>query len=110
MDFWAGIDRPPPEAVTVDGIELRKGSRVRLKPRPGGDVFDLVLAGKVGVVERIEQDYEDHVHLAVTLEGDPGRDLGEARQPGHLFFFGPGEVEPIEQRREMEPESKGGDP
>jgi hypothetical protein len=41
------------------------------------------------------QDYEDRIHLAVTLEDDPGRDLGRARQPGHLFFFSPDEVEPL---------------
>ncbi|MEA2394375.1 MAG: hydrogenase maturation protease, partial [Solirubrobacteraceae bacterium] len=26
---------------------------------------------------------------------DPGRDLGERRQPGHRFFFAPSEVEPL---------------
>jgi hypothetical protein len=31
---------------------------VRLRPRPGGDVFDLALAGRTGVVEGIEQDLE----------------------------------------------------
>ena len=33
--------------------------------------------------------------LAVTVEGDPGRDLGQARQPGHRFFFSVDEVEPL---------------
>ena len=46
---------------------------------------------------RLKQDYEDRIHLAVTLEDDPGRDLGIARQPGHLFFFSPDEVEPLAQ-------------
>lgn len=96
MDFWTEVDRPPPETVTVNGVELRKGSRIRLKPRPGADVFDLVLAGRVAIVERIDQDHEDNIHLAVTVEDDPGRDLGQARQPGHLFFFAAGEVEPLE--------------
>jgi hydrogenase maturation protease len=35
------------------------------------------------------------VRLAVTLEDDSGRDLGDARQPGHRFFFAPEEVEPL---------------
>ena len=35
----------------VDGVELRRGSRVRLRPRAGGDVFDLALAGRTAVVE-----------------------------------------------------------
>ena len=35
------------------------------------------------------------MHLAVVVEDDPGRDLGERRQPGHRFFFAPDEVEPL---------------
>ena len=49
-----------------------------LWPRSGGDVMDIALAGKVAIVEAIEQDYEDKVHLSVTLEDDPGRDEGLA--------------------------------
>ncbi len=82
--------------VVVDGVEISRGSRVRLRPRPGGDIMDLALAGKIAVVEGIEQDYEDMVHIAVTVEDDPGRDLGEARQPGHRFFFSLTEVEPFD--------------
>lgn len=81
--------------VTVSGIELRTGDRVRLTPRAGGDIFDLALAGQIAIIESIEQDYEDKVHLAVVLEDDPGRDLGMMRQPGHRFFFSPEEVEPL---------------
>lgn len=94
--LWQSLERPVPQSVEVDGIEVKKGSRVRLRPRPGGDILDLALAGKIAVVEAIEQDYEDRMHLAVTLEEDPGRDLGEARQPGHRFFFSPEELEPLD--------------
>ena len=31
----------------------------------------------------------------MTVEDDPGRDLGEERQIGHRFFFSPEEVEPL---------------
>jgi len=82
------------ESVRVGGGgEVRQGDRVRLRPRAGGDIFDLALAGRVAVIESIEQDYEDKVHLAVVVEDDPGRDLGMLRQPGHRFFFAPEEVE-----------------
>jgi hypothetical protein len=81
--------------VVVSGVELKQGDRVRLKPRAGGDVLDLALAGKAAVVEAIEQDYEGQAHLAVVVDDDPGRDLGMLRQPGHRFFFSPEEVEPI---------------
>ena len=75
--------------------ELKQGDRVRLKPRAGGDVFDLALAGKTAMIEAIEEDYEGKVHLAVVVDDDPGRDLGMLRQPGHRFFFSVDEVEPL---------------
>jgi Ni,Fe-hydrogenase maturation factor len=94
-EFWAESARPGPQVIAVDGGELRRGSRVRLHPRPGGDVFDLTLAGRVATVEGIDHDLEGGIHVAVTLCADPGRDLGEARQPGHRFFFAVDEVELI---------------
>ena len=47
-------------------------------------------------IAAIEQDYEDRVYLAVTVDEDPGRDLGTEGKPGHRFFFRPEEVEPLE--------------
>lgn len=85
------------ESVSVAGGKIRQGGRVRLRPRAGGDIFDLALAGKVATVEAIEQDYEGKVHLAVVVEDDPGRDMGMLRQPGHRFFFSPEEVEPFDE-------------
>jgi hypothetical protein len=85
------------ESVNVSGVEVKAGMRVRLRPKAGGDIFDLALAGQVALVESIEQDYEGRNHLAVVLEDDPGRDLGMLRQPGHRFFFSTEEVEPLEE-------------
>lgn len=95
LDWQLLEERTPLEHVEVDGVELKQGDRVRLRPRAGGDIFDLALAGQIAIIEAIEQDYEDNVHLAVVLEDDPGRDLGMLRQPGHRFFFSPTEVEPV---------------
>jgi hypothetical protein len=81
--------------VQMAEFDLKKGGRVRLRPRDGGDILDLSLVGKTAVIESIEQDYEGKVHLAVVLDDDPGRDLGLLRQPGHRFFFSPEEVEPL---------------
>ncbi len=92
---WDGLEGRAPRTVEVDGVHVGRGSLVRLRPGAGGDVFDLALAGKAAVVESIQQDMEGGVSLAVVLEEDPGRDLGVARQPGHRFFFGAGEVEPL---------------
>jgi hypothetical protein len=97
MDFFQEQEgRPELGSVVVDGVELTKGSRVMLWPHSGGDVMDIALAGKVAFVEAIEQDYEDKIHLSVTLEDDPGRDLGDAHILGHRFFFSPDEVVPLE--------------
>ncbi len=89
------LEKPVPLQVTLEGQEITPGTRVRLRPRPGGDILDIALAGKIAIVEGIEQDYEDKIHLAVTIEDDPGRDLGRERWPGHRFFFSPEEVEPL---------------
>ena len=83
-----------PESVRVFGIELRVGDRVRLCPTKKADIMDMALAGKIAVIEAIEQDFEDQIQLAVVVDDDPGREFGMMRQPGHRFFFSPDEVEP----------------
>jgi hypothetical protein len=89
------------ESVTAFGVAVRPGDRVRLWPQKSADIMDLALKGKIAVVEAIEQDFEDEVHLAVVVEDDPGHDLGMLRQPGHRFFFSPEEVEPLALHREV---------
>src|SRR5262245_60200993 len=93
-------DHNPLETANIGGVELKTGDRVRLRPRSGGDIFDLALDGQIAVIEAIEQDYESNIHLAVVLENDPGRDLGMMRQPGHRFFFAPEEVEWVQGKDE----------
>jgi hypothetical protein len=92
-------DKTPLDSVSISGIDVRPGDLVKLRPRAGGDVFDLALAGKIAAIESIEQDYEGKIHLAVVLDDDPGRDLGMLRQPGHRFFFSVDEVEPVRRER-----------
>ena len=95
-DTWnPEADRRQLECVHVGQSELRAGDRVRLRPRGRADIFDMALDGMTAKIESIEQDYENRVHLAVTVEDDPGRDLGAMRQPGHRFFFLVDEVEPL---------------
>ena len=74
------------------------GTRVRLRPKAGRDPWDAMLSGRTGLVERVEEDMEGQVHLAVTLDDDPAGDLGPSR-PGRYFFFAPDEVEPVQGRR-----------
>jgi len=104
---WEELERPGPDVVEIDGVQVRKGSKVRLKPRSGGDVFDTILADKVAIIEKIEQDMEEQIQFAVVIEDDPGRDLGQQRKPGHRFFFTPAEVEPLgEVATSPEPQGK----
>jgi hydrogenase maturation protease len=88
-------DKTPVASLEISGVQVRRGDRVKLRPWPGGDVFDLALEGKIAAVESIEQDYEGKLHVCVVLDNDPGRDIGLMRQPGHRFFFAPGEMEPV---------------
>jgi hypothetical protein len=91
--------KAPPQSVRIfgadlKGIDLRVGDRVRICPRKQADIMDMALAGKVAVIEAIEQDFEDNIQLAVVLDDDPGREFGMMRQPGHRFFYSPEELEP----------------
>jgi len=95
MGVWDELSRPAPDSVLVGGVEVRRGTRVRLHPRDSADLFARALDGKTAVVEGIEQDMEDHIQLTVVADDDPGRDMGELRMPGHRFFFAPDEVEPL---------------
>jgi hypothetical protein len=74
------------------GSGLRPGAHVRIKPRERGDVFDVALAGKAATVTSVERNLEGELMLAVTVDDDPGRDLGVF---GHRFFFRADEVEPL---------------
>ena len=99
-----GTMRPPRqvEAIHVEGAELRVGDRVRLQPRQhGADAFDIILRGKTATIAAIEQDYENRLHLAVTIDDDPGADIGAAGKIGHRFFFRPDEVEPLSGAAEV---------
>lgn len=95
LDWQLLEDKIALDEVEIAGINLTKGDRVILKPKARGDIFDIVLKDKTATIEAIEQDYENKIHLAVTIDDDPGNDLGMMRQPGHRFFFALDEVEPF---------------
>ena len=89
-------DGPRLACVRDGALELKVGAHVRLHPKGGADIMDLVLAGKTAVIEAIERDFEDRLHVAVAIDDDPGREFGLARMPGHRFFFAPEEIEVLE--------------
>jgi hypothetical protein len=103
MTDWNNpLEHSPVEFVRIFGVDLRPGDRVRLWPHKSADIMDMALKGKVAIIEAIESDYDNNIHLAVVLEDDPGREFGMMRQPGHRFFFSPEEVEPIALNGEQE--------
>jgi hypothetical protein len=80
------------DTVSIDGILLRAGDRVRICPKGSADATDLAMAGRTAIIESIEIDAEDQANLAVVVEDDPGKD----HTPGHRFFYRVNEVEPLE--------------
>jgi hypothetical protein len=54
-----------------------------------GDEGEAAPTGPGGYLE----DLDGRGYIAVTVDDDPGKDLGRAGQPGHRFFFSPAEVE-----------------
>jgi hypothetical protein len=86
--------KPELAFLRAGGRDLVVGDRVRLRPKGRADIFDLVLKDEMAVIEAIERDFDDKVHVAVVLETDPGREFGLDRMPGHRFFFSPDEIEP----------------
>ena len=99
-------DKATLDHVEIGGILVRRGDRVRLHPKGGGDILDIALRGQIATIESIEEDYEGAQHICVVLDDDPGRDLGMMRQPGHRFFFTPGEVEPLEEEPGSAPKAQ----
>jgi hypothetical protein len=82
-----------PRSFLLGSVSIKTGDRVRVRPKSRADIMDIALAGKIAIIESIEQDAEDQIHLALIMEDDPGKDLGYLRQPGHRFFYTTDEVE-----------------
>ena len=83
------------ESAWVQGVLLRPGSSVRLRPRGRADHFVLALRGRKATVEGLEVDHDGTVYVAVVVDDDPGRDLGVLRQSGHRVLYRAEEVEPL---------------
>ena len=92
---WPTACKPELAFLHADGRGLAVGDRVRLRPKGGADIFDLILKDEMAVIEAIERDFDNKVHVAVVLDADPGREFGLDRMPGHRFFFSPDEIEPV---------------
>ncbi|MCW7945088.1 hypothetical protein AAW14_24505 [Streptomyces hygroscopicus] len=89
----AGFD-PAHDRVVVAGRSVGAGSRVRLNPGlRRTDAQDLFLRGRTAKVEAVLHDVDGSVHLAVTVEDDPGADVRRAQ--GSFLYFRTDEVTPV---------------
>ncbi len=86
-------DNPGQQRATVGEVTFERGSKLLLRPGTQRDVFDRMLDGRRATLERIYIDYDDRVHLAVTVDDDPGQEL--MRETGRYLFFFPHEVQAI---------------
>ena len=86
------------DRIHLFDVDLKVGDPVILRPKAGGDVMDVVLAGRRATICSFEEDFEGRVYVAVTVDDDPGRDLGQMAQIGHRFFYTPDELEPCHSR------------
>jgi hypothetical protein len=86
--------------TTHSSERFEPGDRVRLRPGRRADILDLALDGKTATIVAIEQDFEGRVFFAVTVDDDPGRDLGTDGKPGHRFFFRREELVAVSEERE----------
>jgi len=78
----------------VNGILYSKGDKVRLKlGQKRSDAADMLIDGRIATIEIIHTGYDDKVHIAVTMDDDPGQDM--LRDLGIYRFFSPDEVEHI---------------
>jgi len=93
---------PPPEPghpnpgeaeIQAAGQTLRKGAKVLLRPGTGRDVYDKMLDGRTATIERIYVDYDDAIHVGVTVDGSAEQEL--YRETGRYLFFKPDEIEAI---------------
>lgn len=85
---------PATDTVSVAGVPVGAGSRVRLCPRGrGADAQDMFLDGRSARVAAVFHDVGGDVHLAVTVDDDPAAELHGWY--GRFHYFRTDEVEPL---------------
>ncbi len=84
---------PWTDTVVILGVEIGKGSRVRMVPSHRADVHDMFLSGLTGTVAGVFHDVDGGFHVAVTVDGDPATELYEFQ--GRFYYFHPDELQPL---------------
>lgn len=97
VDWWDPLAdnavAPESDAVSVQGVRVRKGSRVRLHPSRRADAQDLFFDGRIARVTSVHEDVDGDAHVGVVIEDDPAADLHEWY--GRYLYFAPDEIEPL---------------
>ena len=95
LPWWdPGVDAsvdPWTDTTWVGGVEVGKGTPVRLRPSRRADAHDLFLAGRTATVAGVFRDVDGDEHVAVTLDDDPAAELLEWQ--GRYLYFHPDEIE-----------------
>jgi hypothetical protein len=89
---------PDSDAVTIDGVPVRRGSLVRVHPSRRADAQDLFFADQVARVTAVLSDVDGGTHVALVLQDDPASDLHDWY--GRYFYFAPDELEPLDAARD----------
>jgi hypothetical protein len=89
VDPWTG-------SVLIGGVEIGKGSAVRLWPTRRSDAQDIFLRGLSATVAGVFTDVDGQVQVAVTVDDDPA--TAELAWQGRYLFFHPEEVEALAER------------
>jgi hypothetical protein len=84
---------PWTESVWIAGIEVTKGTAVRLRPSHRSDAQDIFLAGLLATVAGVFTDVDGDQHVAITVDDDPATE--ELMWQGRYLFFHVDEVEPL---------------
>jgi hypothetical protein len=79
--------------ATADGVTFRPSMKVVLRPGVDGDPYDRMLDGRTATIQRVFVDYDDRVHLGLTVDDDPVQEL--MRDTGRYLYFFPHEVEVV---------------
>jgi hypothetical protein len=89
----ASVD-PETDSVTIDGVEVAKGSQVLLMPGSRrADAQDMFLEGLTATVAAVLLDVDGNSHVAVTINDDPGAEISIAH--GRFRYFAPEELKPL---------------
>jgi hypothetical protein len=89
---------PWTDTVVLSGVEVTKGTPVRLRPSQHSDAQDMFLDGLCATVAGVFKDVDGKTHVAVSLDDDPAS--AELVWQGRYLFFNPDEVEPLVEQEQ----------